>query len=58
MRLFATAKRVADLDVFMIKIEDADLWRFAQRPLDLNWLVEFWQKHGRLGTLAKMVEAA
>ena len=29
---------------------------FARRPLDLDWLVQFWQNHGCLGTLAEMLE--
>jgi hypothetical protein len=27
----------------------------SKRPLDLYWLVEFWQSHGRLGSLAEML---
>ncbi len=58
VRLFAAAERVTNLDEFMSQIEEANVWRFAQRPLDLNWLVEFWKRYDRLGTLAQMVESS
>jgi hypothetical protein len=58
VRTFAEAKRVANLEAFMGQIANGDLWRFAGRPLDLSWLVEFWQHHRRLGTLAEMVESS
>ena len=44
VRVFAAAKGVPNLDAFLAQIEAANLWRFARRPLDLDWLVEFWQK--------------
>lgn len=56
IRLFAEAKGVPDLDRFLEQIDAANLWHFARRPLDLDWLVRFWQSEGRLGSLAEMVE--
>ena len=56
VRLFAAAKGVPNLDAFMAQIDVADLWGFARRPLDLDWLVQFWQSHGRLGSLAEMLQ--
>jgi hypothetical protein len=56
VRLFAAAKGAPNLDAFLAHIEAANLWRFARRPLDLDWLVEFWESQGRLGSLAKMLE--
>jgi hypothetical protein len=41
---------------FLEAIDDADLWHFARRPLDLDWLVRFWQAERRLGTLQEMVD--
>jgi len=58
VRLFAAAKGVLNVDAFMAQIDDATLWRFARRPLDLDWLVQFWQSHGRVGTLAEMLESS
>ena len=56
VRLFAKGKNVQNFDTFIGEIGAADLWRFARRPLDLDWLVEFWHSHGRLGSLTEMLE--
>lgn len=56
VRLFAEAKGTPDLDRFLEQLDAANLWHFASRPLDLDWLVRFWQGEGRLGSLAEMVE--
>ena len=56
IRLFAQAKGAPDLDRFLEQIDAANLWHFARRPLDLDWLVRFWQSEGRLGSLTEMVE--
>lgn len=56
MRLFAVAKGIPDVDAFLGQINDANLWRFARRPLDLDWLVSFWQTYRRLGSLAEMLQ--
>jgi hypothetical protein len=56
VRLFAAAKGAPNLDAFLEQIEAANLWRFPLRPLDLDWLVEFWESRGRLGSLAEMLE--
>jgi hypothetical protein len=56
VRLFAQGKNVQNLDAFIGQIEAANLWQFVRRPLDLDWLVEFWHSHGRLGSLAEMLD--
>jgi hypothetical protein len=56
VRIFAAEKAAPNLDAFLAQIEAANLWRFARRPLDLDWLVEFWESQRRLGTLAEMLE--
>src|SRR5450755_3350183 len=56
VRLFAEAKGAPRLDRLLELIEAANLWRFARRPLDLEWLVRFWQSEDRLGSLAEMVQ--
>jgi hypothetical protein len=56
VRLFAVAKGAPNVEAFLAQIEAANLWRFARRPLDLGWLVEFWERHGRLGSLSEMLE--
>jgi hypothetical protein len=56
VRLFALGKGIPDVDAFFAQIDDANLWRFARRPLDLDWLVSFWQTYRRLGSLTEMLE--
>lgn len=56
VRLFAQGKNLQNLEAFIEHIEAANLWQFARRALDLDWLVEFWRTHGRLGSLAEMLE--
>jgi hypothetical protein len=56
VRLLAAAKGAPNLDALLAQIEAANLWRFARRPLDLGWLVEFWVSCGHLGSLAEMLE--
>jgi hypothetical protein len=56
VRLFAKGKDLQNLEAFIGQIEAANLWQFAGRPLDLDWLVEFWHSHGCLGSLAEMLE--
>ena len=41
VRLFASARSALNLGSFLEQIEAANLWRFARRPLDLDWLVDF-----------------
>jgi hypothetical protein len=56
VRLFSEAKGVPNLDRFLEQIEAANLSHFARSPLDLDWLVRFWQSEGRLGSLLEMIE--
>jgi hypothetical protein len=58
LRRFASEKGVLDVAAFLDQIQSANLWRFARRPLDLDWLVQFWKDHGRLGSLAEMLESS
>ena len=55
VRLFASGKGAPNLDAFLSAIEDGNLWQFARRPLDLDWLVQFWITNNRLGSLAEML---
>ncbi|HEX3884045.1 MAG TPA: hypothetical protein VHW66_15405, partial [Stellaceae bacterium] len=55
---FCAAKCVPDLGSFVEEIEARNLWQFARRPLDLDWLIDFWREHRRLGSLAEMLETS
>jgi hypothetical protein len=57
IQIFASAKGAPNVEDFLAQIEAANLWSFARRPLDLDWLVQFWREKGRLGTLTEMLEA-
>jgi hypothetical protein len=39
VRLFAAESGAPRLDAFLTQVEAANLWRFARRPLDLDWLI-------------------
>jgi hypothetical protein len=56
IRIFAETTGMSQPEQFLMAIEDADLWHFARRPLDLDWLVLFWQDTRRLGALSEMLE--
>lgn len=56
VRRFAAGKDAKNLDTFIAHLEDGGLWQFARRPLDLDWLVQFWHSQKRLGSLAEMLD--
>jgi hypothetical protein len=58
VRTFAAAHGIGDSDPFIQAIAAADLWFLARRPLDLQWLVVYWKRHGRFGALTAMIEAS
>src|SRR5262249_19522400 len=55
VRRFAIGKGAPNVDGFLAEMDALNLWRFARRPLDLDWLVQFWQRYQRLGTLSEML---
>jgi hypothetical protein len=58
IRLFAAAKGVQQLDAFVAAIEVGNLLSMAARPVDLIWLVDYWQREQRFGRLAEMLDAS
>ena len=58
VRRFAAGNGIERVDQFIAAIDDADLWSLAARPLDLLWLVDYWRRYGRVGTLADMLETS
>jgi hypothetical protein len=55
---FACASGIARVDEFMRAIDSANLWRFARRPLDLQWLVAHWRTNNTFGPLSEMLETS
>lgn len=58
VRAYGAGKGVPNLDELMSAIGSANLWDFACRPLDLDWIVRFWLSHRRLGSLTEMIDAS
>ncbi len=52
---FARAKQVTDTTLFLDAVEKFNLWEFASRPIDLDWLVDYWVTNGTFGTLQEML---
>ncbi len=58
VRTFAGGNGIEQVDRFIEAIDGADLWSLAARPFDLLWLVDYWRRFGRFGTLAEMLDAS
>lgn len=56
VRTYAAAQNAPNLDGLIAAIETTNLWGFACRPLDLDWIVRYWRSHGRLGSFTAMIE--
>jgi hypothetical protein len=52
---FAVTKGVTDVAAMIAALERQNLWEFARRPVDLDWLVTYWREHHAFGTLAEML---
>jgi hypothetical protein len=57
VRKFALAKSTHDLDGFVLEVQRTDSLVFASRPLDLEELIQFWNKHTRIGRRRELLEA-
>lgn len=55
VRAYARGKEVPDVEGLISAIDGANLWAFARRPLDLDWIVRHWRQHERLGSLTSMI---
>lgn len=58
VRTYAAAKNAPALDGLIDAIQAANMWEFARRPLDLDWIVRHWRDHGRLGSFTTMIETS
>lgn len=57
-RLFALKAGVRDVNELLDAVERADGWSFTTRPLDLEELLEFWQRTGRIGSRLELLRAS
>jgi len=57
IRKLAPYYGVKDSDTFLNALEKEDLFILAKRPLDLEWLSNYWNKNQKLGSLTEMMEA-
>ncbi|MGY6257318.1 hypothetical protein ACXIVK_28055 [Paraburkholderia caledonica] len=55
MRSYCAMKGVVDVDAFLRALRRANFEETARRPLDLDWLVDYWTSQGRIGTFSDMV---
>lgn len=58
VRTYVAAKNAPELDDLIDAIQAANMWDFARRPLDLDWIVRYWRDHGHLGSFKAMIEAS
>jgi hypothetical protein len=56
METFARARGAMNIEAFFAALDKSNLWDFARRPLDFDWLVNFWQSHGKFGRLSEMLQ--
>jgi hypothetical protein len=56
VEVFARGMGVTNVDAFFAALGKSNLWDFARRPLDLDWLVAYWRVHNGLGVLTEMLE--
>jgi len=58
MRAYAAAKNASELDGLIAALQAENMWEFARRPLDLDWIVRYWRSHGRISSFTAMIEAS
>ena len=56
MRFFAEKRGLKDACAFVSEIQHPNLQGLAGRPKDLDDLLQFWRKHGRMGNRREVVE--
>ena len=56
VRVFTQFRGLSDPDAFIQSLDDHYAWEFARRPLDVDWLIEYWRENKRLGSLTELIE--
>lgn len=58
VEIFAKARGIANPKPFIDAIERADAWSMVTRPDDLTELVEYWEKHQRIGNRLELMQSS
>lgn len=55
---FARAQGITDVDRLCAELDRQNLWSFARRPTDLDWLAGYWRTEGKFGSLQQMLDVS
>ncbi|MFL9841731.1 hypothetical protein ABS767_12215 [Sphingomonas sp. ST-64] len=58
VELFAKARGISNPKPFVDAIERADAWPMAARPDDLAELIDYWNRHGRIGNRLELMQSS
>jgi hypothetical protein len=58
IRTYSKAHGVTQVEAFLDAIEKAEAGIFARRPLDLDDLMSYWEKNGRIAHRAELMESS
>lgn len=58
VRVYLKAKGISKIDGFLEAIQSGNLQDIVRRPLDLDWLVQYWRTHGRLGSFEDILDSS
>lgn len=56
VKLLARHCGCSDLQGLIDAVREASAQPFVARPLDVEWMVDYWNEHARVGTLTELVE--
>jgi hypothetical protein len=56
VELFAKARGISDIDLFITAVDNHYAWEFARRPLDVVDLINYWETKKELGSLTDLLE--
>jgi hypothetical protein len=54
---FARSLGLTTVDAFMAAISEARAQVFVERPVDVEWMVQYWNKTGNLGSLTELLRS-
>lgn len=56
VQTFANSSNVSNSDAFIAALDHSHAWEFARRPLDVTFLLRYWNTHGEIGNLRELLE--